>query len=79
MFYRGDGTVPGPSAMPIEWASSKDAIALDEKHVGMPSARTLTDLLQNLANPLDTRAYMSSGPSDGSLGLSVPPLVQVAV
>jgi hypothetical protein len=41
---------------------------LDEKHVAMPSARTLTDLLHNLANPLDTRAHMSSEPSDGSLG-----------
>ena len=40
----------------------------------MPSARTLTDLLQNLASPLDTRAYMSSEPSDGSLGLAAPPL-----
>ena len=77
LFYRGDGTVPGPSAMPIEWSNTGKAIALDEKHVGMPSARTLTDLLQNLANPLDTREYMSSGPSDGSLGLAVPPLVQV--
>lgn len=75
LFHRGDGTVPGPSAMPIEWSDSVNAIALDEKHVAMPSARTLTDLLHNLASPLDTRAYMSSGPSDGSLGLAVPPLV----
>ena len=74
VFHRGDGTIPGLSATPIEWSQSANAIALDEKHVAMPSARTLTDLLQNLASPLDTRAYMSSGPSDGSLGLSVPPL-----
>ncbi len=75
MFHRGDGTVPGPSAVPIEWAESTDAIALDEKHVSMPSARSLTDVLQNLASPLDTRSYMSSDPSDGSLGLATPALV----
>jgi hypothetical protein len=75
MFHRGDGTVPGPSAIPIEWSDSAAAIALDEKHVAMPSARTLTDLLHNLASPLDTREYMSSGLSEGSLGLAVPPLV----
>jgi pimeloyl-ACP methyl ester carboxylesterase len=78
LFYRGDGTVPGPSAIPIEWSTTENAIALDQKHVAMPSARTLTDLLQNLANPLDVRAYASSEPSDGSLGLAVPPLVQVS-
>lgn len=75
LFHRGDGTVPGPSAVPIEWAQTTDAIALDEKHVSMPSARTLTDVLQNLASPLDARAYMSSDPSDGSLGLAAPALV----
>jgi pimeloyl-ACP methyl ester carboxylesterase len=75
LFHRGDGTVPGPSAVPIEWAQSTDAIALDEKHASMPSARSLTDVLQNLASPLDTRAYMSSDPSDGSLGLAAPALV----
>jgi len=75
LFHRGDGTVPGPSAVPIEWIDTAGAITLDEKHVAMPSARTLTDLLHNLANPLDTRADMSSGPSSGSLGLAVPPLV----
>jgi hypothetical protein len=75
LFHRGDGTVPGPSAVPVEWAHTRDAIALDEKHVSMPSARTLTDVLQNLASPLDTRAYMSSDPSDGSLGLAAPALV----
>ncbi|MFO1404834.1 MAG: hypothetical protein U1E96_09660 [Azonexus sp.] len=75
LFHQGDGTVPGPSAVPIEWNHTGAAIALDEKHVAMPSARTLTDLLQNLANPLDTREYMSSGLSDGSLGLTVPSLV----
>lgn len=75
MFHRGDGTVPGPSAVPIEWSSSADGLALDEKHVSMPSAQTLTDLLHNLADPIDTRTYMSGEPSDGSLGLAVPPLV----
>jgi len=77
LFHRGDGTVPGPSAVPLEWAQSTDAIALDEKHASMPSARSLTDVLQNLASPLDTRAYMSSDPSDGSLGLAAPTLVMV--
>lgn len=72
---RGDGTVPGPSAMPIEWLSSQDAIALDEKHVAMPSAKVLTDWVQNLANPLDVRNYMSGDHLDGSLGLAVPALV----
>lgn len=75
LFHRGDGTVPGPSAIPIEWTQSTDAIALDEKHASMPSARSLTDVLQNLASPLDTRTYMSSDPSDGSLGLAAPALV----
>jgi hypothetical protein len=76
VFHRGDGTVPGPSAVPIEWVQTTQAIALDEVHVAMPSSRTLTDLLQNLGNPLDTRAYASSGEaSSASLGLAVPPLL----
>jgi pimeloyl-ACP methyl ester carboxylesterase len=75
LFHRGDGTVPGPSAVPIEWAQTTEAIALDEMHVSMPSARSLTDVLQNFASPLDARAYMSSDPSDGSLGLASPALV----
>lgn len=77
LLYRGDGSVPGPSAIPIEWSTTQDAIAMDQKHVAMPSARTLTDLLHNLANPLDARADMGSEASDGSLGLAMPPLVQV--
>jgi pimeloyl-ACP methyl ester carboxylesterase len=75
MYFRGDGTVPGPSAVPIEWLDTGRAIAMDEKHVSMPSSKTLAHTIQNLANPLDTRSYMSDEPSDGSLGLAVPALV----
>lgn len=75
LFHRGDGTVPGPSAIPIEWADTRDAFALDENHVGMPSARNLTELLRNLANPIETRTYMSGAPLNGSLGLDIPALV----
>ena len=76
-FCRGDGTVPGPSAIPIEWRDTADAIAVDEKHVSMPSASVVTDIIYNLANPLDARAYMSGGLPDGTIGLAVPPLVMV--
>lgn len=75
VFYRGDGTVPGPSAIPIEWQTTERALALDEKHVAMPSSQKLTDILQNLANPLDTFSYMGGADSDSGLGLAVPPLV----
>lgn len=75
LFYRGDGTVPGRSAIPIEWRTSEKALALDEKHVAMPSSRKLTDIVQNLVNPLDTYGYMSGADSEGSLGLTAPPLV----
>ena len=76
-FCRGDGTVPGPSAIPIEWRDTADAIAVDKKHVSMPSASVVTDIIYNLANPLDARAYMSGGLPDGTIGLAVPPLVMV--
>ncbi len=75
VYFQGDGTVPGPLAVPIEWLDAGKAIAMDEKHVSMPSSRTVTNLIQNFANPLDARMYMSDEPSDGSLGLAVPPLV----
>lgn len=74
---RGDGTVPGPSAVPIEWRDTADAIAVDEKHVTMPSASVVTEIIHNLANPLDARAYMSGVSPEGTIGLAVPPLVVV--
>ena len=76
-FHRGDGTVPGPSAVPIEWRDTADAVAVDEKHVAMPSSAVVTNVIQNLANPLDVRTYMSSASSEGTIGLAVPPLVLV--
>lgn len=75
LFYQGDGTVPGPSAIPIEWRTAEKALALDEKHVAMPSSHVLTDIVQNLANPLDAHEYMGLPDPNGSLGLTVPPLV----
>ena len=75
VYFQGDGTVPGPSAVPIEWLDAGKAIAMNEKHVSMPSSRTVINMIQNLANPLDTRTYMSDEQSDGSLGLAVPALV----
>ena len=62
-FYRGDGTVPGPAAIPIEWRTAEKALALDEKHVAMPSSQRLTDIVQNLVNPLDAHEYMGGGRS----------------
>jgi hypothetical protein len=76
-FNRGDGTVPGPSAVPIEWRDTADAIAVDEKHVTMPSASAVTDIIHNYANPLDARAFMSGASPEGTIGLMVPPLVMV--
>ena len=76
-FCRGDGTVPGPSAVPIEWQDTANAIAVDEKHVAMPSAAVVTDIIHNYASPLDARAYMSGAAPDGTIGLAVPPLVLV--
>lgn len=74
-FRRGDGTVPGPSAVPIEWQDTAEAIAVDEKHVTMPSASAVTDIIHNYANPLDARTYMSGASPEGTIGLTVPPLV----
>ena len=76
-FHRGDGTVPGPSAVPIEWPDTERAIAVDEKHVAMPSASAVTDIIYNYANPLDARAFMSGTSPEGTIGLTVPPLVMV--
>lgn len=76
-YQQGDGSVPGPSAVPIEWFDTTQAMAVDEKHVAMPSSTVVTDLVRNLANPLDTRAYASGFDSDGTIGLTVPPLVLV--
>lgn len=76
-FEQGDGTVPGPSAVPIEWKDTADAIAVDEKHVCLPSAGAVTDIIYNYANPLDARTYMSGASPDGTIGLTVPPLVMV--
>lgn len=75
VFHRGDGTVPGPCAVPIEWADTARAVAIDEKHVALPSAQAVTDILHNLASPQDARAYMSPATQAGTIGLSVPPLV----
>jgi len=74
-YQRGDGTVPGPSAVPIEWQDASAALSVGEKHVAMPSATVVTDLIYNLAKPLDARAYASSGSTDGTIGLAVPPLI----
>jgi hypothetical protein len=76
-FRRGDGTVPGPSAVPIEWTDTAKAIAVNEKHVAMPSASVVTDILHNYANPLDAWAYMGDADMDGTIGLNVPPLVMI--
>ena len=76
-YHRGDGTVPGPSAVPIEWLDTANAIAVDRKHVAMPSAAVVTDIIHNYASPLDAKAYMSSASIDGTIGLTVPPLVLV--
>ncbi|MEY4561715.1 MAG: hypothetical protein RLZZ618_992 [Pseudomonadota bacterium] len=76
-FRRGDGTVPGPSAVPIEWASTSKAIVVDKMHVSLPSAWGVTDIVYNLANPLDARQYMSGAAADGTIGLRVSPLVLV--
>ncbi len=76
-FYRGDGTVPGVSAIPIEWPDTANAIPVDEKHVTLPSASAVTDIIHNLANPLQAREYMSGSAPDGTIGLDVPPLVEV--
>lgn len=76
-FLRGDGTVPGPSAVPIEWRDTAEAIVVDEKHVALPSARAVTDIIHNYANPLDTRAYMSGASPDGTIGLTVPAIIMV--
>ena len=75
VFHRGDGTVPGPSAIPIEWADTSSAIAVNEKHVAMPSAAIVTDIVQNFANPLDAKEFMSGDAPDGTIGLAVPALV----
>ena len=74
-FFRGDGTVPAPSAVPIEWATTANAISVNEKHVAMPSASIVTDIVHNLADPLDARQYMSGDSLAGTIGLTVPPLV----
>jgi pimeloyl-ACP methyl ester carboxylesterase len=76
-FHRGDGTVPGPSAVPIEWQDTGKAIAVNEKHVGMPSSAVVTDILLNYASPLPTKEYMGDTSLDGTIGLSIPPLVMV--
>jgi len=74
-YQRGDGTVPGPSAVPIEWFDTAQAMVVNQKHVAMPSAGVVTDLVYNLANPMQARAYMSDGTADGTIGLAAPPLV----
>ena len=74
-FQQGDGTVPGPSAVPIEWRDTEQAMAVNEKHVAMPSAHVVRDLIYNLANPIQARAYMSDGTAEGTIGLTAPPLV----
>ncbi len=75
VFHRGDGTVPGPCAVPIEWRDTAQALAIDDMHVALPSAQAVTDILHNLASPLDVQAYMSPGTNRGTIGLAVPPLV----
>jgi pimeloyl-ACP methyl ester carboxylesterase len=75
--HRGDGTVPGPSAVPIEWQDTAKAVAVNEKHVAMPSAAVVTDILHNYASAILTKEYMSGTALDGTIGLTVPPLVLV--
>jgi pimeloyl-ACP methyl ester carboxylesterase len=75
LFAQGDGTVPGVSAVPFEWPNAQRAMAVDEMHVSMPGSQTVTNLVYNLANPLDTRGTMSGSALDGTIGLAVPPLV----
>jgi len=74
---RGDGTVPGPSAVPIEWPDTAEAIAIDEKHATMPAASAVTDIIHNYANPLDAKRYMGGAAPENTIGLTVPPLVMV--
>lgn len=74
---RGDGTVPGFSALPVEWRDSSQAIAVSGKHVALPSTSTVCDTLVNWMRPLDARVYM--GPSteiENTIGLLAPLVVR---
>ena len=72
---QGDGTVPGRSAVPIEWSDTSSAISVDQKHAAMPSSDVVTNVIYNLANPLDAHAYMGGVAPEDTIGLAVPPLV----
>lgn len=70
---RGDGTVPAYSAIPIEWNTTSNAVAVSAKHVGMPASVAVLDVLRNWIRPQDARAYMGGGIEDRDvLGLEVP-------
>lgn len=74
---RGDGTVPGFAALPVEWLDSSRAIAVPEKHVAMPSAATVYDNLINWMRPLDARVHMDGGSKNSNIiGLLTPPIVR---
>jgi hypothetical protein len=54
--FRGDGTVPSFSSVPIEWADTERAIAVGEKHAQLQAGVALRDTIFNWMHPLDVRA-----------------------
>ena len=73
---RGDGTVPSFASVPIEWANTKDAVAVAEKHVMMPAGGSLQDTVFNWMRPLDVREKKGVSVEDVRVvELNVPPCI----
>ena len=69
---RGDGTVPGQSAVPIEWADTADAIPLAEKHAALPGTREAQDLVQNWLLPARASNFRGGTDELDTIVLDVP-------
>jgi pimeloyl-ACP methyl ester carboxylesterase len=69
---RGDGTVPAFAAVPIEDTDISQAIIVDESHVKLPSAKGVTDIIQNFLDPINAGLELMGADSNGSFGVNLP-------
>ncbi len=78
-YERGDGTVPGFSAVPFEFDDTSMATLVHEQHTALPSSQAVRDLLFNRINPLVNLVEMSDGKNENQvLALDSPEIVKAA-
>lgn len=64
---RGDGTVPSMAAVPVEWATTAEAVANAEKHTAIQTTDDALDCVANWLRPKDVKNYRGSEPTDAQV------------